>query len=143
MASLNEFIDPDLTAGDVVHSSGYASAGMGGTIGGSAGGLSMEERRKRMYGRTIIGDYKHSKLGRTYGLAKSRSVDQVGTRSYYDGASGELTTEARYVHPSKDKPASSSRQGYNATRSTEGSAPPAAPARRFVEPPARRHNPYG
>jgi hypothetical protein len=78
MADLNQFLNQDLTAGDVAHSNGYgAVAG-----GGGAGGLSMEQRRKLLNQPRVVGAYRHSRLGRQTSSAKARTADQARSRVY-------------------------------------------------------------
>lgn len=78
MADLNQFLNKDLTADDVAHSSGYASA----AGGGGAGGLSMEERRKLLNQPRVVGAYQYSRLGRQGSSVKSRTADQARGRVY-------------------------------------------------------------
>ncbi|OGL22239.1 hypothetical protein A2707_02815 [Candidatus Saccharibacteria bacterium RIFCSPHIGHO2_01_FULL_45_15] len=127
MASLNDFIDPDLTTNDVLHSSGYAQA----AGGASAGGLSMEQRRKMMYGRQMVGSYAQSQLGRRYGSMKARTADQKKGRVYdasadkFDDKAGVGNRRAKAVDATKvDTPSINRRQAY-------------------IEPPTRNYNPFG
>ena len=60
MADLNQFLNRDLTADDVLHSNGYANA----AGGGGAGGLSMDQRRKLLNQPRVVGSYQYSRLGR-------------------------------------------------------------------------------
>ena len=127
MASLNDFIDPDLTTDDVLHSSGYAQA----AGGAGAGGLSMEQRRKMMYGRQMVGSYAQSQLGRRYGAAKARTADQKKGRMYdasadkFDDKAGFGNRRAASLDKSKvDTPSIARRQA-------------------FIEPPKRNYNPFG
>lgn len=127
MASLNDFIDPNLTTNDVLHSSGYAQ-----TAGGAgAGGLSMEQRRKMMYGRQMVGSYAQSQLGRRYGSVKARTADQKKGRVYdasadkFDDKAGFGNRRAASLDKSKvDTPSIARRQA-------------------FIEPPKRNYNPFG
>lgn len=127
MPSLNDFIDPDLTTNDVMHSNGYGTA----AGGGGAGGLSMEQRRKLLYGRKVVGSYNQSQLGQRYGAVKARTADQSKERTY-DASTGKFGGKA----------------GYSIRKSTGtrgGVAPvegPVAPRRTFIEPPTRTHDPY-
>lgn len=130
MSTLNDFIDPDLTTADVVHSSGYAQAASGGSLaGGGAGGLSMEQRRQQMYGRKVVGSYVHSRLGTQHGASRPRTAGQKQAR-VFDPTTGTYVEKAGYGRQ---------RQGINT--GTRPSA--AAPQRRFTEPPARNYNPFG
>ena len=126
MASLNDFIDPDLTTNDVLHSSGYAQA----AGGAGAGGLSMEQRRKVTYGRQTVGSYAQSQLGRRYGSVKARTAGQKKGRVYdasadkFDDKAGFGNRRAKAVDPSQvDAPSIARRQTY-------------------VEPPTRNYNPF-
>lgn len=128
MASLNEFIDPDLTTSDIVHSSGYARAAAGDAIGASGGGLSMEQRRQKMYGRRVVGSYAQSHLGRRFGAQKARTADQTRGR-VYDASSDSFNDTARFS---------------NRQPGGTGSSPDRGVQRRqhFIEPTPRRHDPY-
>lgn len=95
MPTLNEIIDPDLNAKNIVHTSGYAQAASGGTIGAASTGLSMDQRRKLMYGRQTVGSYAQSQLGRRYGAAKARTADQARGR-LYDASTDGFTDKAHY-----------------------------------------------
>ena len=132
MSTLNDFIDPDLTASDVVHSSGYGQAAAGGSLAsGGAGGLSMEQRRKQMYGRRIVGSYAQSRLGLQHGAARPRTAGQKQAR-VFDPTTGTYIEKATYGRKPQDL-------------DTGGRAAPPPPPqqRRFSEPPARNYNPFG
>jgi hypothetical protein len=132
MANLNDFIDPDLTTADIVHSSGYAQVASGGTIGAGGGGLSMEQRRKQMYGRQIVGTYAQSQLGRRYGVSKARTADQKKGR-LYDASSDSFS----------DKTGFSNRQGSGIKDRSKIDTASIQRRQHFVEPPHRGYNPYG
>lgn len=125
MASLNDFIDPDLTTNDILHSNGYAQA----AGGAGAGGLSMEQRRKLMYGRQTVGSYAQSQLGRRYGATKARTADQNRGR-VYDASADSFDDKAKF---------SNRRPGGVGDSKVDKSV---AKRERFIEPPARGHNPY-
>lgn len=127
MASLNEFIDPDLSTANVLHSSGYVSAS---GIGGSMGGLSMEKRREQLNKPRIVGVYQHSHLGRRYGAAKARTADQKAGR-VYDASTGGFS----------DKAQMSNRQS-SSIKNPSKVDPSIAKRQHFIEPPSRGHNPY-
>ena len=89
MADLNQFLNQDLTAGDVAHSSGMgAVAG-----GGGAGGLSMDQRRKLLNQPRVVSAYHYSRLGRQGSASKARAADQEGTR-VYDASSDSFNDKA-------------------------------------------------
>ena len=82
MPDLNQFLNKDLTAGDVTHSNGYgAVAG-----GGGAGGLSMDQRRKLLNQPRVVGSYQYSRLGRQGASSKARTSDQNRGRVYDAGS---------------------------------------------------------
>lgn len=133
MSTLNDFIDPDLTTSDVIHSNGYAQAAAGGTVSGGAGsdGVSMSQRRKLMYGRRLVQSYTQSQLGQRYGAVKARTVGQQKGRAY-DASSDKFSDKAGY--------------GIRRSTGTRGGVaaePLPPPQRHFVEPPARTHDPFG
>jgi hypothetical protein len=131
MVNLDDFIDPDLKTSDIVHSNGYAQAASGG-IGAGGGGLSMDQRRKLLYGRQIVGSYAQSQLGRRYGAAKARTADQKRGRVYdasVDSFDGKAKFSNRQNSAIKD-------QRQIDTASIER-------RQRFIEPPRRNYNPYG
>ena len=78
MADLNQFINPDLTSSDILHSNGYGVA----ADGGGAGGLSMDQRRKILNQPRVVGAYQYSRLGRQGSSYKARTADQKGQRAY-------------------------------------------------------------
>ena len=127
MASLNEFIDPDLTTADVLHSSGYVSAS---GIGGGMGGLSMEKRREQLNQPRIVGAYKYSHLGQRYGAVKARTADQK-TGRVYDASTGGFNDRAQM----------SNRQS-NSIKNPSQVDSSIARRQHFIEPPARGHDPY-
>src|SRR3989344_4380368 len=127
MASLNDFIDPDLTTNDVLHSSGYAQA----AGGASAGGLSMEQRRKMMHGRQMAGSYAQSQLGRRYGSVKARTADQKKGREY-DASADKFDDKAGFG----DRRAAS-------LDKSKVDTPSIARRHAFIEPQKRNYNPFG
>ena len=131
MASLNDFIDPDLTTSDVVHSSGYAQAASDG-IGAGGGGLSMEQRRKLMYGRQIVGSYAQSHLGHRFGAHKARTADQKQGR-VYDASADSFDDKAGFGN----------RRGGGIKDRTQVDTASIQRRQRFIEPPKRNYNPYG
>lgn len=132
MPTLDEYLNPDLTTSDVVHSSGYAQAASGGTIGAGGGGLSMDQRRKLMYGRQIVGSYAQSQLGRRYGASKARTADQKKGR-VYDASADKFDDKAGF----------SNRQGGGVKDRTKIDTASIERRQHFVEPPHRNYNPYG
>jgi hypothetical protein len=131
MTNLNEFIDPDLTASDVLHSSGYASAASN-SMGAGGGGMSLERRRELARRQRIVGDYAHSHLGRRHGVnAKARSVDQKTDR-VYDASADSLGGRGKF---SNRRP-----QGTIDTNNPNASV---ERRQRFIEPPSRGYNPFG
>lgn len=91
MPNLNDFIDPDLTADDVLHSTGYASA----AGGGGAGGLSMDRRQQLRNEPRVVGSYQYSELGRRGAAIKARTADQKRGRAY-DASSETFSDNARF-----------------------------------------------
>ena len=131
MPNLSDFIDPDLTTSDVIHSNGYAQAASGSVSGGAGSdGLSIEQRRKLMYGRRIVGSYTQSQLGQRYGAIKARAVGEKTGRAY-DANTGKFSEKAGY----------SIRRSTGLRRGEQAVAPP-VPQRHFVEPPTRAHDPF-
>lgn len=133
MVNLNDFIDPDLTTSDVVHSSGYAQAASGGAIGaaGSTGGLSMDQRRKLMYGRQMVGSYAQSQLGRRFGTHKARTADQKRGR-VYDASTDTFSDDSKLGN----------RQSGGVKDRTQIDTSSIERRQRFIEPPKRNYNPY-
>ncbi len=126
MVSLNEFIDPDLSAADVQHSNGYANA----AGGAGAGGLSMEQRRQALRQPRTVGSYQHSHLGRRHNALKARAVDQSKGRAY-DASSDRFTDKAKVAGRRK--------AGANDATQIDKSV---SRRQNFVEPPKRGYNPY-
>lgn len=93
MVSLNEFIDKDLTAADVLHSSGYVSAS---GVGGTMSGLSLEKRRELRKKARVVGSYEQSDIGRRSNMVKSRTADQKAGR-IYDASTGTFQSSASYT----------------------------------------------
>jgi hypothetical protein len=128
MASLSEFIDPNFSTADALHTSGYVSAS---GIGGGMGGLSMEKRREQLNQSRTVGSYQHSHLGRRYGALKARTADQKSGR-VFDASSGIF----------KDKAGYGNRQS-SAIKNESQIDSSIAKRQHFVEPPTRKYNPYG
>lgn len=129
MTNLNDFIDPDLKTSDVIHSIGYAAVDGAGAIGGaSGGGRSLDTRRRLNNQPRVVGSYQFSEIGRRSQGVKARTADQKAGR-VYDASSGSFGDRAQI--------SSGQRGGVVQERQA-----PSAPQRRFVEPPARGHNPF-
>ncbi len=131
MTSLDQFLNSDLNADDVTHSSGYVGAG---GVGGGAGGLSMEQRRKLLNQPRVVGSYTESQLGRRFQGAKARTADQKQSR-VYDPNTDSFSDNARYGNRQKG--------GIGADK-VDASI---AKRQHFVEPSSRPkpqgYNPYG
>lgn len=93
MTDLNQFLNQGMNADDVAHTSGFANA----ASGAGAGGLSMEQRRKkdeiRVVGDSRVGSYKESKLGSMGSSSKARTADQQRGR-VYDASSNTFVDDA-------------------------------------------------
>lgn len=128
ISSLNQFIDPDLSADDVLHTNGYGDV----AGGGGAGGLSIEQRRNlnRKEARTVQ-DYKYSQLGRQGSAVKSRTANQSRAR-VYDASTGTFSDKAGYANRR------------NGSIGGRGQIDTASINRRqhFIEPQPRMHDPY-
>ena len=130
MASLNDFINPDLKTSDITHSSGYVSnsgAGLG------AGGLSLVQRGQLANKPRIVGSYAMSHLGRRYGAAKARTVDDKSGGRAYDANADTFQDQATY--------GSNRQSGKIADKAQIDKS--VERAQHFVEPPSRNYNPYG
>jgi hypothetical protein len=91
MADLNQFLNKDLDADDVLHSNGYANV----AGGGGAGGLSMDQRRNLARKEVrVVGDYRQSQLGSRMAGSKARTADQNRGR-VYDPNSDNFDDSAR------------------------------------------------
>lgn len=137
MTSLNDLRNQDLSTGDVIHSSGYASAASGSSIGSSADGISMEQRRQLMHSRKIVGSYTQSQLGRRYGAIRPRTADAKSRT--YDESSGSYTEDTSYIGRNrrrKDITVQQRNQVQIDTASIDR-------RRHFIEPPTRNYNPFG
>jgi hypothetical protein len=132
MANLNDFIDPDLTTSDVIHSSGYAQVASGGAMGAGAGGLSLEQRRKQMYGRQTVGSYAQSELGRRYASSKARTADQKKGR-VYDASTDSFDDKAGFGN----------RRGGGVKDRSQVDTSSIQRRQHYVEPPTRNYNPFG
>ena len=130
MASLDQFLNSDLNADDVTHSSGYVGAG---GIGGGAGGLSMEQRRKLLNQPRVVGAYGQSQLGSRYAGSKARTADQKRGR-VYDASSDTFSDDAKFSNRQKG--------GVSADKVDSS----VAKRQHFIEPSARPkpqgYNPY-
>ena len=127
MTDLNQFLNQDLTADDVLHSNGYgAVAG-----GGGAGGMSMEQRRKLLNQPRVVGSYQYSRLGRQASATKARTADQKRGRAY-DASKDAFTdggvTSNRQAGGIKDP-------GQIDIKSVER-------RQHFIEPPSRGYDKY-
>ncbi len=127
MADLNQFLNKDLNADDIVHSNGYgAVAG-----GGGAGGLSMEQRRKLLNQPRVVGAYQYSRLGRQGSSSKARTADQARGQVYdasTDSLSDSAVTSNRQQGGVKD-------QSQIDTKSIER-------REHFIEPPSRGYDKF-
>ena len=127
MADLNQFLNKDLTADDVTHSSGYAQVG-----GAGAGGLSMEKRAElRNKEVRVVGDYRWSKLGRQGSATKAKTADQT-QGSAYDASSDTFSDGASHNNRQK---ADIKDQAQVDTKSIER-------REHFIEPPSRGYDKY-
>lgn len=126
MTDLNQFLNQGMSADDVAHTNGYANiAG-----GAGAGGLSMEERRKRLNRPRVIGEYAHSRLGSQGSAVKAKTADQQHGR-VYDASTDSFS----------DSAAISNRQqgGIKDSGQIERSV---EKRQHFVEPPSRGYDKY-
>ncbi len=128
MPNLNDFIDPDLKASDVVHSSGYASAATDG-MGAGGGGMTLDQRRELANRQRTVGAYMYSHLGRRQAAVKARTADQKSGR-VYDASSDTFDDRAKF---------SNRQRGGLAKDKVDSSVDR---RQHFVEPPSRGHNPY-
>ena len=127
MADLNQFLNQDLTAGDVAHSSGYGVV----AGGGGAGGLSMDQRRKLLNQPRVVGSYQYSRLGRQGSSIKARTADQQRGK-VYDASSDTLSDSAKF----------SNRQGGGIKNRTQIDTKSVERRQHFVEPPSRGYDRY-
>lgn len=127
MADLNQFLNQGLDADDVAHSNGYANV----AGGASAGGLSMDERRKRLNQPRVVGEYKYSHLGTQGSSSKAKTADQQKGR-VYDASSGSFVDDAAIGNRQKGDIKNSSQVD---TQSIEK-------RQRFIEPPSRGYDKY-
>lgn len=142
MSNLNDFIDPDITASDVVHSSGYGKAAAGGSLAaGGAGGLSMQQRRQQMYGRRVVGSYAQSQLGRQFGASRPRTVQDRKER-VFDPTTGNYVEKSRSGDRQDDSRYGTNRQG-GGMRTNSQIDRSVSQRQHFVEPPTRNYNPFG
>ena len=127
MADLNQFIDPDLTTNDVLHSNGYgAVAG-----GGGAGGLSMDQRRKLLNQPRVVGSYQYSRLGRQGSSYKARTADQDRNRRY-DASSDTFS----------DDTATNNRQKSGIKDRSQVDVKSVERRQHFIEPPSRGYDKF-
>jgi hypothetical protein len=130
MADLNQFLNKDLTSNDMSHSNGLgAVAG-----GGGAGGLSMEERQRRLNQPRVLGAqgrYEYSRLGRQGSAVKARTADQDKKRSY-DASTDTFSDSASY---SNRQTSAIKDESQIDTKSIEK-------RQHFIEPPSRTHDKY-
>lgn len=127
MADLNQFLNSDLTADDVLHSNGYANV----AGGGGAGGLSMDQRRKLLNQPRVVGAYQYSRLGRQGSSMKARTADQDKGRAY----------DASRDSFSDDAPVSNRQQGGIKNRD-QIDTKSIERRQHFVEPPSRSYDKY-
>ena len=129
IASLNDFIDPDLSTADVLHSSGYAAA----AGGAGADGLSLEKRRElRNKEDRNVGDYLlTSRLGQQKAAIKARTVNQKFNRAF-DASSGTFSDKAGF----------SNRRGGGIRDRSQIDTASIQRREHFIEPQARMHDPY-
>ena len=130
MVSLNDFIDPDLTTNSIAHTSGYVT---GPGLGAGGGGLSMDQRRKQLYGRQVVGSYGQSELGRRYAGVKARTADQKKGR-VYDASSDTFDDKAKF---------SNRRPGGGIKDRSQVDTASINRRQNFIEPPSRGYNPFG
>lgn len=129
MVSLDKFIDPDLSAEEIQHSSGYVSKT---GVGSGAGGLSMEKRLEMSRKTRIVGEYRHSHLGRRHKVGlRARTVQRQDER-VYDASSDTFLDKSKL---------SNRRHGGVKPSQTDSSS--IAKRQHFIEPPSRKYNPYG
>jgi hypothetical protein len=127
MPDLNQFLNKDLTANDVAHSSGYgAIAG-----GGGAGGLSMDQRHKLLNQPRVVGAYQYSRLGRQGSSIKSRTADQNRGR-VYDASNDSF----------EDKASTGNRQKSDIKDRSKIDTKSIERRQHFVEPPTRGYDKY-
>jgi len=126
MTDLSQFIDPDLSTNDILHSNGYGVA----AGGGGMGGLSMERRRQLMNQPRIVGAYSRSILGRQGSSYKARTADQKGDRAY-DASRGTFVDDVSYGRNRQNNALSENKVERNIER-----------RQHFIEPPARKYDPY-
>jgi hypothetical protein len=127
MTDLNQFLNQDMTADDVAHTSGYADA----AGGAGAGGLSMEQRRKLLNQPRVVGAYQYSRLGRQGSSVKARTADQ-GRGRVYDASSDSFGDDA----------ATSNRQQGGIKDSGQIDTKSVERRQHFVEPPTRSFDKY-
>ena len=128
MTDLNQFLNKDMSIGDVQHSSGLGSV----AGGGGAGGVSMERRRELMYKDRTINPYQHSRLGLRGASVKSRTADQQRGR-VYDADTDSFADSSKYGNRQSGGIKDRSKID---TRSIER-------RRSFIEPVNRKFDKYG
>lgn len=128
MADLNQFLNQDLTAGDVTHSSGIGSV----AGGGGAGGLSIDRRRELMNKPRVVGVYRYSRLGRQGSAVKPRAANQKVDRAY-DASSDSFSSGATY----------SNRQRGGIKDRDQVDNGSIDRRQHFIEPPTRKYDRYG
>lgn len=127
MSDLNQFLNQGTSADDLAHSNGYANV----ANGAGAGGLSMEERRKRLNQPRVIGAYKYSKLGSMGTSSKAKTVGQQRGR-VYDASSETFVDDA----------AISNRQQGDVKDSTQVDKGSIEKRQHYIEPPSRGYDKY-
>ncbi|MCA9335153.1 hypothetical protein KC953_03345 [Candidatus Saccharibacteria bacterium] len=128
MADLNQFLNKDMSIGDVQHSNGFGVV----AGGGGAGGISIDRRRELSARSRFVGSYRHSQLGSRGSAVKSRTADQQRGRMY-DANTDSFTDSA--VHANRQKGGLKDRSKID-TRSLER-------RQSFVEPRTRKYDKYG
>lgn len=121
---LNKHIVTNATKADHFHSNGYAIAANGQRIG-SASYVSFGQRQQRGDGRQVVESYRNSRLGRSYGVLRAKSVTQ-----------SDVNLSRGQVQSATPPPSGTGGRGFNV--SSRSVTRPSG----FVEPPARNYNPY-
>lgn len=138
MANLNQFIDPDLTAGDVTHSSAYGQA----AGGGGYGGISMDARRQKLNQPRVVGAYAQSSLGSRNSAAKTKAVGGTGS-SVFDPSTGEFVPAPPSADAAKDTGAvEGSNRQHGGVKDPGQIESNVARRQQFTEPKPRNYNPY-
>ena len=126
MSDLSQYLNQDMNADDVAHTNGYASA----AGGAGAGGLSMEQRRKRDEIR-VVGDYRRSRLGSQGSASKAKTADQQKGR-VYDASTGSFVDDAIVGN----------RQKNDLNSGTQTDTKSVEKRQHFIEPPSRGYDKF-